>query len=251
MLSNHYQAQRDGLIAMVRSSGATGEEPVPACPGWTVADVIRHLLGLTDNWLTADLEIYASPEWTSRQVEAWSSAPLDELFAEWTERGDRFAAMLDDLAAVETLPEVVTTVIGPVPTKTFGGGILGDLTQHCYDVASALEAEMPDPLATIPMQTRRLTGRVHLQWKPAGHEPVRIVSEEEGELGVIGGKEADVTLTAPTIDLFRSMGGRRTAEQIQALDWNPTPPPVAALSDFVIRFFTLPTEQVESANVQQ
>jgi uncharacterized protein (TIGR03083 family) len=56
---------------------------MPACPEWTVHDVVGHLTGLAQDWVAGDLASYASPAWTSRQVERFADRPVAEVFDEW------------------------------------------------------------------------------------------------------------------------------------------------------------------------
>jgi len=38
---------------------------IPACPAWTVRDLIAHLAGLCEDWVVHRLDDYASEAWTA------------------------------------------------------------------------------------------------------------------------------------------------------------------------------------------
>ena len=240
-----YQSQRDVLVGLITGSGVTGDEPVRACPGWTVRDVASHVVGLADDWLTGDLEVYASAEWTAKQVDATRGHPLEALCDLLRERGDRFAAMLGDLSSEPHLPDVIQTTVGPSPVELFPVGVLIDLTQHVYDVASALSTPVEDSDGVVGQLNRRMLATVGRVWKMKNHEPVTVRSSLGDEIGVLGRGDTLQSLTVGDLDLFRSFGGRRTIGQIRGLDWGPGPPADEVLRDVVVPFFALPSEPVE------
>ena len=55
----------------------------PACPGWTVHDVVAHLSGAVDDALQGRMEGAPSPAWTARQVEARHDQSVAAILAEW------------------------------------------------------------------------------------------------------------------------------------------------------------------------
>ena len=66
---------------------------VPACPGWTTAKLMAHLAGLTEDWVAGDLDPYASPEWTSRQVARLTGRSLGDLVEAWRQARRSFAEL--------------------------------------------------------------------------------------------------------------------------------------------------------------
>ena len=240
MFAPHYLAQRDALISLIGDAGADGHEPVPACPGWTVSDVVRHLTGLAEDWTTGNLEIYASAPWTAAQVDRRSRDSLQTVCDAWQQIGDEFAPMLDALDTLEHLPETIITTIGPQPTKTFAPGIVIDLTQHVHDVAGALGTSPDDATATVPLLTQGLAKAVHQVWKFAGHPSVELIGDDSTSLGVLGGGEPEFTVSASTVEIFRALGGRRSLEQLRGFRWKPEAPADDILASLVVPFFALP-----------
>ena len=238
-----YRSIRDDTVDLLHRSGATGEEPVPACPGWSVTDLLRHLAGLAGDWSTAELEVYASVEWTARHIARYADRDLAELVDAWTALGDRLADELDRFDVIERLPAVITTAAGPAPIDRFPDGILIDTLHHHYDLAVALGAS-PTHRPELERLTKVLVAAAHPQWVASGHPPAAVNSTESGPIGRLGKGDVVWTVAGDTFDLFRSLGGRRTLDQVLQRDWSP-PSPVPPVRDLVVRFFQLPPTRVE------
>lgn len=234
MLEQMYLAQQERIIAMVETTA--GDEHVTACPGWSTGHVVRHLTGLAEDWVAHDLEVYASPEWTERQVERHRSEPLPDVIAQWRTAGATLASYLDDMGA-HGLPESVTTVMGPLPVTTFGAGILIDLTQHLHDIAEAVDAT-PDDTDVIKLCNSMLTRGAHAAVKRSGSAAISVSTSQAGEIATLGKGEPAHHLMADQVDLFRAMGGRRSLEQMSQMDWTPSPPDDLTL--LVSPFFQAP-----------
>ncbi|HEY0717820.1 MAG TPA: maleylpyruvate isomerase N-terminal domain-containing protein [Streptosporangiaceae bacterium] len=72
------------VCALVQSLGAaeTGR-PVPACPDWTVTQLLAHMVGLNADVLAGDEPDDHNPAWTRRQVESRAGQDPAGLVAEW------------------------------------------------------------------------------------------------------------------------------------------------------------------------
>src|SRR3954470_17276934 len=91
----------------------------PATPDWTVHDVLAHLVGVTTDIVSGNLEGVGPEPWAAAQVERCRSRSCVELVAEWDEHGP----------AVEEMG------------AQFGraaGQLLSDATIHENDVRGAL-----------------------------------------------------------------------------------------------------------------
>lgn len=66
---------------------------VPACPAWSVHDLLAHLAGSSTDHVEGRLDGVATPPWTSRQVAARRSRTTAELLAEWGPNVDAVAAL--------------------------------------------------------------------------------------------------------------------------------------------------------------
>jgi uncharacterized protein (TIGR03083 family) len=72
-----YRAVRDRMIALV--DGVDGDQDVPACPGWTVRDLMAHVTGVADDILEGRMDGVATDEWTGTQVAARAERTVAEV----------------------------------------------------------------------------------------------------------------------------------------------------------------------------
>ncbi|HYP24613.1 MAG TPA: maleylpyruvate isomerase family mycothiol-dependent enzyme, partial [Actinomycetota bacterium] len=112
-----YSATRRSVIELV--SGLSDEdagERVPACPDWSVRDLVAHLTGIAVDATKGELEGVGSPEWTQRQVDERKSMPLDDLLAQWEEAGSQIDG------ALEYFPKAAASLF------------VGDTVTHEHDI---------------------------------------------------------------------------------------------------------------------
>ena len=100
-----------------------GSAAVPSCPGWTVRDVLAHLVGLCEDWIDHRLAGYASASWAAQQVTRYEGYSLDDLLQQWRSLVPDFARLDDD-------PQM-----GPPARWAFGDAII-----HEADLRGALSA---------------------------------------------------------------------------------------------------------------
>ena len=66
-----YAGTRERITAAVRDLGpAELQRIVPACPEWTVHNLVSHLAGVAADFSTGNLAGAPRPPWTAVQVEA-------------------------------------------------------------------------------------------------------------------------------------------------------------------------------------
>lgn len=209
--SEHYRALRGRITELVQ--GLSEEQLatiVPGCPEWSVRDLVSHLSALAADVAQGRNEGAGSDAWTARQVVERAGQPLDVLLAEWAEHGPGVDAIINDLGLE-------------------GYRIFYDAAMHEDDLREALGL----PLADSPTHAEvlgglaavtgpRLTGLPPLQvragersWSFCDTPPVAVLTApDEGELG-------------------RVLAGRRSADQLRALDWTGAPEPyLDALSQY-------------------
>ena len=223
-----YRATRDRITALLRGvDPAVADRRVPACPRWTVREVAAHLAGVCDDMLEGRLDGVATDGWTAAQVEARADRSLDEILDEWAE-------------------------VGPRVEERFGEGgvhpqMLFDEVTHEHDVRGALDqpGARDDAVVTIALSFvgRAFPGAL----RGAGAPPLafRFGGEELVLAGDELGPSAQATLTATAFDLVRSCSGRRTLDQIAALDWGGADP-APWLPAFTWGPFTVPATPVET-----
>jgi uncharacterized protein (TIGR03083 family) len=174
-----------------RLSAAELGRRTPACPLWSVQDVLAHLAGNSAALLDGPgAGTKASPEWTQAQVEARHGRSVAELVAEWQHHAPEVAGI--PLSSRSWLP------------------ILHDALSHEADIRGAIGAPLLPadalaaawPLLTVPIE-RRLAplGTVLLQ---LDEQPVRL-----------GEGSPDVAVEATLFDFWRAWFGRRSRAQIR------------------------------------
>jgi uncharacterized protein (TIGR03083 family) len=116
-LARMYRETRQRLTALV--AGLDEVElgaPVPACPGWSVADVIGHLAAIPEDALAGRLTGPPSDEETAAQVNRFRGRPMAQTLAGWAELGPRFeevVAAFKVWPASSTSPATSRTSVAP------------------------------------------------------------------------------------------------------------------------------------------
>lgn len=182
---------------------------VPACPAWTVPQLVSHMVGSVDDVLAGNVEGAASDAWTAAQVERNAGIPLETLLDHWDEVGPELEAAL------------------PLIPRAPASQIVLDLTTHEQDLRGALGAPGARDSAGITVAFGFMAKSLDRLIKTSALPTLEITTTDRVvTLGdVAEGEEAQVHLAGPLFDLFRSFGGRRTLDQIRALDWSADPTP--------------------------
>jgi uncharacterized protein (TIGR03083 family) len=203
-----------------------GATVVPSCPGWTVGDVLAHLVGLARDVVTGDLEGFATPSWTARHVTGGAAADPGESCREWAE----LAAALREATAD---PERNRQVFAPLPVLVFYDAFI-----HEDDLRLALGLPPADDQESLHLALEVSTGPLRRSLEQAGLPTLRVVAEGVGRWD-LGDGPAGVTVTAPPHALARSLAGRLRREEVRAFDWSADSGPY--LEHWVGPVFAWPT----------
>ncbi|HUR48304.1 MAG TPA: maleylpyruvate isomerase family mycothiol-dependent enzyme [Acidimicrobiales bacterium] len=214
-----YREGRERISATLRAAGeASTRTEVPACPGWTPKDVVSHLTGVCADILAGNLDGVATNPWTAAQVEARRSTTLADVLGEWADVGPQIEALLP------SFPEWAANQL------------VFDLLSHEHDIADALGLPAPANVKAdgpaLEFAAKALIGRAEQLDLPR----LNIVCGER--TWASSGQGEGATLTLGAVELLRSVTGRRTAEEVQKLDWNGSDP-VPWLPAFEIGVFKL------------
>lgn len=206
-----YGGTRRRATELLRAAGAdaVGDRAVPACPDWTVNQLLAHMVGVVDDVLGGNVAEAGSDPWTAAQVDRLGGTPVDELLDHWDEVGPQLEA------AIPLVP--------PAP----GSQMVFDLTTHEHDLRGTLGepgARDSDGLVVgFGFLAKGLDRLIR-----GGDLPTLEITTT-GRVLTLGevpeGEEAQVHLAGPLFELYRSFGGRRTLAQVQALDWSADPSP--------------------------
>jgi uncharacterized protein (TIGR03083 family) len=211
-----YRAARDRMIALVE--GVDGSQAVPACPGWTVRDLLAHVTGVVDDILEGRMEGVATEEWTGAQVSSRAGRPVAEVTEEWLALGPRLDAAFD--------------AIGGAP-----GQLVFDVVTHEHDLRHALRT----PGGRDDGSVELALAWVAEAWAATASgtsAPLRLVA---GDVTVTtgGGGEPGATVEMEPFEALRALTGRRSPAELLAYRWDVEDParwlPCFAWGPFTVR----------------
>ena len=217
-----YRRTRRELIDLVRSlSDEQSGRMVPATPAWSIHDVVSHLVGITADLNAGNFGSGDADAWTGAQVGARRTRSIDELSTEWETEGPRFEEGLRLLG------------------YGIGSHYVGDLTQHVADIDHTIGRKFEHGQALIVGLDFYLDSfHETLSAAEVGSVALWIGDEE----WVLGRGPRVASLTAGRFEIFRCLGGRRSARQIRALDWTGD---LASILPLVSRYSLPPKDIVE------
>jgi uncharacterized protein (TIGR03083 family) len=200
-----YRTVRTRMLELAAELDAEdAERPVPACPDWTVRDVFAHLAGVATDSLAGRVDGVATDPWTARQVEERSGRSLHDNADEWAVQGAAF----DDV--IQQFDEAI-------PPQ-----LIVDVWNHEQDVRGALGrpggTDGPEVAWLADTMCRGIAGHLGADGPTRA---VRIVGGS-GEWR-IGDGEPVATVRASDAELVRALVGRRSRNQMLALDWDGDP----------------------------
>jgi len=168
------------------------EATVPACPDWTVRDLLSHMVGLGADVLAGDEPDDHNSAWTQRQVEARRGRSAADLLTEWRGLADALVAWMQE----------------------HGSRPLNDVVIHEQDLRGAVGVVGGRDSDGLRIVRDRMAGRFAAALD--GLPPVALVSGEwtwcsRGEVG-----DAAVVVEADAFDLDRALTSRRTADQLRS-----------------------------------
>lgn len=186
-----------------------GSIPVPTCPGWSVRDVVAHLTGVVSDVLGGRIEGLATEPWTAAQIEARRDASIDELVAEWESGSPRFEELIDSIG-------------------DRGCQAVADAVTHEHDIRTALGRPGARDSDAVVMGFE-FVGRGLVA--SAGTHGLNVRLDGAGATAQ-GPPDAELVVRGTAFELLRVSTGRRSLEQIRALDWNGDCEPVLGAFSF-------------------
>ena len=201
---------------------------VPACPGWSVGDLLAHLAGVAEDavrggYFAGATEAWREPAlaeareaWTADHVDRLADRTLDGLLRHLRHHGARWVTALRRGSGA---PLDGPAWVVPAPAA--------DLAVHLGDLREAVGAP-PDP-GGAPARFGFAAYRdwLHQRLVEEGLPPIRL---DDGEhRWTVGGGEPAGSVTAPTDELFRMITGRRSASRIRGYGWTTDPTPYLAV----------------------
>ncbi len=195
-LAEEYRAARERMCAIAAPLDAGGASTtVPACPDWSVADLLAHVTGLA-----ADLGAGRRPEgdvqaWVDGQIADRRGCSAAAIAAEWSASAPAFEAM-----------------IAEKPHRWWG--LVYDVLVHEHDLRGAVD--QPGERDGASMEVALALGLRLVQGDLAKHGLPAFRLVVDGEELVAGEGVAELTLEATPFEALRLLGSRRTIEQMRA-----------------------------------
>ncbi|WP_328856040.1 maleylpyruvate isomerase family mycothiol-dependent enzyme [Williamsia herbipolensis] len=189
--STEWTAAQQRVIDLVeRAPAAAVASSVPACPDWTVRDLLSHMVGIGADVVAGHEPDDHNEAWTAAQVEARRDRSVTELVAEWRGITDAMVAHI----------------------RSSGDRPVNDIVIHEQDLRGALGAHgATDTPAAQHVRDRfaeRLAGRIaelpplelrgqRWTWRSADGDPAAVIA-------------------ATDADLARALVSRRSAAQLRS-----------------------------------
>lgn len=193
-----YGVVRERLSDLAADVADPDHIEVPACPGWSVHDVVAHVVGIAEDVVAGRLSGPPDDEWTANQVAERRDKSMAELLTDWAKAGPRFQELIS--------------------RGRMWPGFL-DALSHEHDVRGAVAAPAGRDAREVLVAAEFLVSR----WRPA--VPVRVrMGEREFTVGPDDG--AALGLVTSPFEAFRFRMGRRSRSQLAAMAWSGDPTPV-------------------------
>lgn len=175
--------------------------PVPACPGWTLHDLLAHVTGVMQDFVSGNTDGAPGPDWTAAHVDRFRDAHIESVKSAWR-------AALDKA--------------GPI-FRTMGAQLLPDIVTHELDVRAALENSAERDSARLGAAFDVLTSWGDGYYRQSALPPIQIRTNRKHH--ALGEGSPRATVTTTVFEASRVLTGRRSEAQIRALNWSVDPTP--------------------------
>lgn len=182
---------------------------VPACPEWTVTDLVAHLAGVAEDFAAGNLNKAGTDEWTRAQIARRSELEMPSLIEDW----DAISMELDP--SLDEVPPGIAAML------------IGDAVTHEHDLRGAVNVPGARDSDAMWIGLERNIRRFGKRIKDA--EQPSVVVQCEGREWQAGVLEPAVELEADHFELLRALTGRRTLQEITSLAWTGDPKPYIEL----------------------
>lgn len=192
-----YGATRERLCALLDDVDDAGwAAPVPACPGWDVHAVVSHLVGVVEDGIAGRLQ--GGPpdaELSAEEVARHRDDAPQELIERWSELAPLIEAAISQH---QIWPAVL------------------DVVSHEHDVRGALGRPGARDADVVRRGARVLVAGVD----PELDVGIEVAGDEPSDTA------ATYRLRTTPFEVLRFRLGRRSRDQVIALDWSTDPEPV-------------------------
>lgn len=191
---------------------------IPACPAWTVRELVAHLTGVAADAIAARFpKVNPHGAWAERQsiVDAFTAGhvtsrrgmTLDEVLAEWAGNAGVLAEML---RRERSFPA------GSWPSIDWV--VVSDIAAHAQDLRGAFKLPGDRESASVALGLQRYVTGLSQRITATGLPALRLCTADGEHLAGRGSPAA--TVTASRWELFRALCSRRSPSQLRALSWS-------------------------------
>jgi uncharacterized protein (TIGR03083 family) len=172
-------------------------QQVPACPDWTVHNLLSHLTGAAADFLNGTLDGAPRPPWTAVQVDARRNLSTEAVLDEWASSGSTLEKLI--LSGATAHPFICNPYVdsGTHEADVHGATGIGRPPREIW--LASLDWMLPDPTPVAPGTLSIIT--------PDGTYS-------------LGSTDPVTEVGTDTYELFRAIFGRRSTTQIQAWNWS-------------------------------
>jgi uncharacterized protein (TIGR03083 family) len=221
-LAAAYQETHRAILALLDGlNDAQLWTVVPACPGWTVRELVAHMTGTAADAVAARFPaVNPHGPWaerqpivdafTARQVTTRQAMAIDEVLGEWA---DQVPVLTKMLRGEQAFPA------GSLPIINWM--VVCDISAHYHDVRGALGTPGNRESAGVALSLQRYVAGLSQRIAAAGLTALRLCTER-GEY-VAGHGSPSSTVTATQWELFRALCSRRSPSQLRSLNWSGDP----------------------------
>ena len=187
-----YHASRERVTAAVRDLTPDElDQQVPACPQWSVHNLVSHLTGVAVDFVAGNVAGAPRPPWTAVQVETRRNLPISTILDEWTAAG----------------PALEQLVVSDTTSHPLVCNPWVDTGAHEADLHGAIGSGRP------PLEVWLAV----LDWMLDEPGPLTVITPDGTYSAGSDGPSAVVRTSS--YELFRAIFGRRSAAQIREWDW--------------------------------
>lgn len=194
-----YRQSKEAMTSLITEENQ--DAIVPACPLWTMKDLLAHQVGSFHDVRTGNVDNFGTPQWTGAQVERFRDSSVEEIKRAWDEELTAAGEGLTELAA-NALPDTVT---------------------HEFDVRGALGNGENRDHPALPALFAFVTGILDANFRERGLPALRVVADDQ--VAVLGEGEAAGELHVGLWEASRAFLGRRSRAQLESLNWSVSPEP--------------------------
>jgi uncharacterized protein (TIGR03083 family) len=203
----------------------THDLPVPACPAWTVRDVVGHVAGLAKDAVDGTLpEINLLEQWRDESV-ATARDGMTDVHVQRS-RGRDFAEVVSEWqqTTAHLLPALRGETAFPgAPPFGMDAILVTDLWVHDTDVGGALGRPHPPEGSATSIALAAYAFGVAVRVQALGLPAFAVRYGDK--VRAVGDGEPAATVTADRYELVRMLAGRRSRRQIAAMNWDGDPTP--------------------------